>query len=90
MVDEHVTAQWRVQGEAVHGAAPASDGLPMQGAIAWTPPSGEGPRVILAVSAGQGCATHVRSALGAALAVRVATTEMEHLLQSRSGRRLKA
>ena len=52
MVDEHVTAQWRVQGEAVHGAAPASDGLPMQGAIAWTPPSGEGPRVILAVRAG--------------------------------------
>jgi len=82
MVHEHVTAQWRVQGEAVHGAAPASDGLPTQGAIAWTPPSGEGTRVILAVSAGQGRATHFRSALGAALAVRVATTEMEHLLQS--------
>src|SRR5215831_575696 len=82
MVHEHVTAQWRVQGEAVPGAAPASDGLPTQGAIAWTPPSGEGTRVILAVSAGQGRATHVRSALGAALAVRVATTELQHLLQS--------
>src|SRR6266446_6356998 len=82
MVHEHVTAQWRVQGEAVPGAAPASDGRPTQGAIAWTPPSGEGTRVILAVSAGQGRATHFRSALGAALAVRVATTELQHLLQS--------
>src|SRR5919204_1607971 len=82
MVPEHVTAQWRVGGESVPGAAPASDGLPTQGAIAWTPPSGEGTQVILAVSDGQGRATHFRSALGAALAVRVATTELQHLLQS--------
>ena len=82
MVHEHVTAQWRVSGESVHGAAPASDGQPMQGALAWTPPSGEGTRVILAVSHGHGRAPHFRSALGAALAVRVATTELEHLLQS--------
>src|SRR5262245_32064317 len=82
MVPEHATAQWRVQGESVPGVAPASDGLPTQGAIAWTPSSGEGTRVILAVSDGQGRATHFRSALGAALAVRVATTELQHLLQS--------
>src|SRR5919201_6858124 len=82
MVHAHVTAQWRVQGEAVPGAAPASDGLPTQGAIAWTPPSGEGKRVILAIAGGQGRATHFRSALGAALAVHVATTELQHLLQS--------
>ena len=82
MVHEHVTAQWRVSGESVHGAAQASDGLPTQGAIAWTPPAGEGTRVILAVSDGPGRATHFRSALGAALAVRVATTELQHLLQS--------
>ena len=81
MVHEHVTAQWRVSGESVPGAAHASDGLPHQGAIAWTPPSGEGTRVILAVSDGHGRAQHFRSALGAALAVRVATTEMQHLLQ---------
>src|SRR2546427_1940002 len=48
----------------------------------WTPPSGEGTRLILAVSDGHGSAQHFRSALGAALAVRVATTEMQHLLQS--------
>src|SRR2546428_5735388 len=48
----------------------------------WTPPSGEGTRLILAVSDGHGSATHFRSAIGAALAVRVATTEMQHLLQS--------
>jgi len=82
MVHEHVTAQWRVIGESVHGAAHASDGLPKQGAISWTPPSGEGTRVILAISGGHGSAPHFRSALGAALAVRVATTEMQHLLQS--------
>jgi Protein phosphatase 2C len=82
MVHEHVTAQWRVRGESVPGAAHASDGLPKQGAISWTPPSGEGTRVILAISGGHGSATHFRSALGAALAVRVATTEMQHLLQS--------
>ena len=82
MVHEHVTAQWRVSGESVPGAAHASDGRPHQGAIAWTPPSGEGTRVILAVSDGHGRAQHFRSALGAALAVRVATTEMQHLLQS--------
>jgi len=81
MVHEHVTAQWRVRGEAVPGAAPASDGRPQQGALAWTPPSGEGTRVILAISGGQGRATPFRSALGAALAVRVATTELQHLLQ---------
>ncbi len=33
MVHEQVTAQWRVRGESVHGAAHASDGLPNQGAI---------------------------------------------------------
>src|SRR6266571_6989727 len=82
MVHEHVTAQWRVRGESVHGASHASDGLPHQGAISWTPPSGEGARVILAVSDGHGRAQHFRSAIGAALAVRVATTEMQHLLQS--------
>src|SRR2546425_13201093 len=82
MVHEHVTAQWRVSGESVHGASHASDGLPHQGAISWTPPSGEGAHVILAVSDGHGSATHFRSAIGAALAVRVATKEMEHLLQS--------
>ena len=82
MVHEHVTAQWRVSGESVPGAAPTSDGLPNQGAISWTPPSGEGTRVILAISGGHGSATHFRSALGAALAVRVATTELQHLLQS--------
>lgn len=82
MVHEQVTAQWRVRGESVPGAAPASDGLPNQGAISWTPPSGEGTRVILAISGGHGSAMHFRSALGAALAVRVATTEMQHLLQS--------
>src|SRR2546423_7592996 len=80
MVHEHVTAQWRVSGESVQGAAHASDGRPHQGAIAWTPPSGAGTRVILAVSDGHGRAPHFRSALGAALAVRVATTEMQHLL----------
>ena len=82
MVHEQVTAQWRVRGESVQGAAHASDGLPNQGAISWTPPSGEGTRVILAVSDGHGSAPHFRSAIGAALAVRVATTEMQHLLQS--------
>src|SRR5437773_6554823 len=82
MVHEQVTAQWRVIGESVQGAAHASDGLPNQDAIYWTPPSGEGARVILAVSDGHGSAQHFRSAIGAALAVRVATTEMQHLLQS--------
>src|SRR5712691_330041 len=81
MVHEHVTAQWRVRGESVHGAAHGSDGLPTQGAISWTPPAGAGTRVILAISDGHGRAQHFRSALGAALAVRVATTEMQHLLQ---------
>src|SRR5207302_11288553 len=81
MVHEHVTAQWRVSGESVHGASHASDGLPHPGAIAWTPPSGEGTRVILAVSDGHGRAQHFRSALGAALAVRVATTEVQDCLQ---------
>ena len=81
MVHEQVTAQWRVSGTSVHGAAHASDGLPHPGALSWTPPSGEGTRLILAVSDGHGSGQHFRSALGAALAVRVATTEMQHLLQ---------
>ena len=81
MVHEQVTAQWRVSGTSVHGAAHASDGLPHPGALSWTPPSGEGTRLILAVSDGHGSGQHFRSALGAALAVRVATTELQHLLQ---------
>src|SRR5919202_522458 len=82
MVHEKVTAQWRVIGESVQGASHASDGLPNQDAIYWTPPSGAGARLILALSDGHGSAKHFRSAIGAALAVRVATTEMQNLLQS--------
>jgi hypothetical protein len=82
MVHEKVTAKWRVIGESVQGASHASDGLPNQDAIYWTPPSGEGARLILAVSDGHGSAKHFRSDIGAALAVRVATREMQDLLQS--------
>src|SRR2546429_10020091 len=82
MVHEHVTAQWRVSGESVPGAAHASDGRPHQGAIAWTPPSGEGTRLILAISDGHGRAPHFRSAIGAALAVPVAAAERQQTLRS--------
>jgi Protein phosphatase 2C len=53
--------------------------LPNQDAVAWLPVSGEGERVVMAVSDGHGGAASPRSALGAAIAVELTTEALWHL-----------
>jgi len=64
-----------VVGASVLGPAHVRLGLPNQDAIAWTPSSGAGDRLIVAVSDGHGAPEHFRSDAGSALAVAAALDE---------------
>lgn len=63
------SARCRIGGASVRGAAHLRDGRPNQDALLWTPPSGEGSRVIGAVADGHGARVHYRSDIGSRLAV---------------------
>lgn len=60
-----------VVGASVRGAVHRRDGLPNQDAMAWTPPTESGGRLVAAVSDGHGSAKAFRSGRGARLAVTV-------------------
>jgi len=55
------------------------NGRPNQDAVAWLPASGEGERVVMAVSDGHGGAASPRSALGSAFAADITVAELWHL-----------
>lgn len=63
----------RVAGATVPGAVHLRAGRHNQDAVRWLPRSGEGKRVVMAVSDGHGNPASPRSGLGAALAVEIAT-----------------
>lgn len=63
----------------VPGAVHLRNGRPNQDAVAWLPASGEGERVVMAVSDGHGGAASPRSALGSAFAVDVTVEELSQL-----------
>jgi hypothetical protein len=65
-------SSWRVIGESVRGATHERAGTRNQDAIAWSPASGFGPPLILALADGHGSARYVRSHIGARFAVEVA------------------
>lgn len=63
----------KVAGATVPGAIHLRTGRPNQDAVAWLPGSGEGQRIVMAVSDGHGSGSSPRSHIGAQLAVDVAT-----------------
>lgn len=67
------TASWQVGGASAQGASHLRSGKPNQDALAWTPPRGEGVRIVAAVSDGHGASAHFRSGIGSRLAVEQAT-----------------
>lgn len=80
MKQEHV---WCIIGKSVRGASHVRSGLDNQDAICLSRPEG-GDRLplVLAVADGHGSAKHIRSKIGADLAVQVATTELTKLVAS--------
>lgn len=60
---------WSIGGASVRGSAHIRHDRPNQDAIAWSPPDGEGRRVVGAVSDGHGASPHFRSETGSRLAV---------------------
>ncbi len=64
---------WKIAGASVRGTAHIRSGMPNQDAIACLPETGNGTRIVAAVSDGHGSAPHFRSATGAMLATRGAT-----------------
>src|SRR4051812_37341449 len=68
-----VAPSWRVTGSSVRGAYHERRNLPNQDAVRWQPLDGEGLPLVLAVSDGHGSTKHLRSEVGARLAVEVAT-----------------
>ena len=77
---------WRAFSASTRGAAHVRAGQRNQDAIRWSPPTGAGPPLVLAVADGHGSARHIRSHLGARLAVRVATDLLHEFGQCWSGR----
>jgi hypothetical protein len=63
----------RIAAATVPGATHLRRGRPNQDAVGWLPASGEGERLVMAVSDGHGGAASPRSHLGSQLAVDVAT-----------------
>ena len=64
--------RWQALGASVPGAAHLRAGRPNQDALRWSPRSGQGSTLILAISDGHGGVRYARSHIGAALAVRTA------------------
>jgi Protein phosphatase 2C len=81
---------WQCQGSSVLGASHHRSGLPNQDAIAWSPETGAGPPIILAIADGHGSAKSFRSHHGSKLAVQVAIREIEKAFQLRPGTSLPA
>ena len=79
------TSRWRAFGASTRGAAHVRAGQRNQDAIRWSPPAGAGPPLVLAVADGHGSARHIRSRLGARLAVRVATDLLHEFGECWSG-----
>lgn len=73
-------SQWHAVGGSVRGASHWRAGLPNQDAIRWTPRSGQGPPLIVAVADGHGSASCFRSHIGARLAVKAAALEIQCFL----------
>lgn len=63
---------WLAFGASVRGATHAQRDLPNQDALAWAPPDGHGPPLVLALADGHGEARSFRSHHGARLAVQAA------------------
>ncbi|NLI76836.1 MAG: protein phosphatase 2C domain-containing protein [Candidatus Riflebacteria bacterium] len=63
---------WLAFGASVRGATHTQRNLPNQDALAWTPPDGHGPPLVLALADGHGEARSFRSHHGARLAVQAA------------------
>lgn len=76
---------WQCQGHSVLGASHQRSGLPNQDAIAWSPESGAGPPLILAIADGHGSAKSFRSDRGSKLAVQVAIREITKAFHRQSG-----
>jgi serine/threonine protein phosphatase PrpC len=72
----------------VLGASHQRSGLPNQDAIAWSPETGAGPPLVLAIADGHGSPKSFRSHRGSKLAVQVAIREIEKAFQLRSGANL--
>lgn len=71
---------WRCSGKSVQGASHVRAGLPNQDALWWSPESGAGPPLILAVSDGHGSAKSFRSHIGAKFAVLQATKQIQNFV----------
>lgn len=68
-----MSGQTRIAAATVPGATHLRRGRPNQDAVGWLPASGEGERLVMAVSDGHGGTASPRSHLGSRLAVDVAT-----------------
>lgn len=82
MANNERESKWRIIGESVRGASHMRTGLPNQDAIRWTPDSGMGLPLILAISDGHGSASYFRSDVGARLAVEVAVEVIRDFLEN--------
>ncbi len=71
---------WRCSGKTVRGASHVRAGLPNQDALWWSPESGAGPPLILAISDGHGSAKSFRSHIGANFAVEQATKQIKNFV----------
>ena len=72
---------WRAAGRSVMGASHTRSGKPNQDALGWSPDSGLGSHVILAVADGHGSAKCFRSERGSRMAVATALAEIARLLE---------
>ncbi|HEU4349752.1 MAG TPA: PP2C family serine/threonine-protein phosphatase [Actinoplanes sp.] len=78
MTSTKLTAQ--VFGRSVRGASHVRTDMTNQDAMAWSPASGRGDAVVVAVADGHGSPKSLRSDHGSRLAVRIATAVLEALL----------
>ncbi|WP_373086107.1 PP2C family serine/threonine-protein phosphatase [Sneathiella sp.] len=62
------SSDWKIAGASVRGAAHIRSGRPNQDAVEYLPATGNGIRIVAAVSDGHGSAPHFRSSTGARLA----------------------
>ena len=69
--------QWYIYGATVQGAAHQRSRIPNQDALYWQPQKGYGPKLSVALADGHGNAKHLRSHVGASLAVQTATNVLK-------------
>ena len=80
MEQKRRSSYWRCSGKTVQGASHVRVGLPNQDALWWSPESGLGPPLILAISDGHGSAKSFRSHIGANFAVQQATKQIKNFV----------